>query len=141
MFKAHGKWQIYTQGCTIYIALYGAFNHEGVMAFQQAVLPIVGSLPEGQLTHAVLDLSHFEMSTPDSLEATKAYFLGVKQRNYQQVDYIGANVIAQSLLSQLWADSATQFHFYADEDAFLASYPQHHEALSKLAQISLEHPH
>ncbi|TMN90854.1 hypothetical protein CWB72_08150 [Pseudoalteromonas phenolica] len=139
-FKAHGLWRVHIENATIYIALKGGFNREGVIDFQNDIIKRVMSEPT-PCDSAVLNLSEFEMSTSDSLEATKEYFEGVKQRGYKWVDYIGVNPIAEHLLKQLWQGAKTQLSFYPDEQTYLAHKPEHQQALAVLSQIRFEHPH
>ncbi|MAD88540.1 MAG: hypothetical protein CMK64_02455 [Pseudoalteromonas sp.] len=139
-FKAHGLWRVHIEHSTIYIALKGGFNREGVIDFQNDMIKRVMS----ELTpcdSAVLNLSEFEMSTSDSLEATKEYFEGVKQRGYKWVDYIGVNPIAEHLLRQLWQGAKTEICFYPNEKAYISAKPEHIKPLTELSQISFEHPH
>lgn len=139
-FKAHGLWRVHMESPTIYIALKGAFNREGVIDFESDMLKRVTAQP-ALYDSAVLDLTEFEMSTPDSLEATRAYFEGVKQRNYAWVDYIGVNSIAEKLLKQMWQGAKTEICFYPDEKTYISAKPEHSLPLTCLSQISFEHPH
>jgi len=139
-FKAHGLWRVHSESTTIYIALKGGFNREGMIDFQNDIIKRVMSEPN-LFDSAVLNLSEFEMSTSDSLEVTKEYFEGVKQRGYKWVDYIGVNPIAEHLLKQLWQGAKTEICFYPDEKTYISAKPEHIESLSELSQISFEHPH
>ncbi|WP_130255400.1 hypothetical protein [Pseudoalteromonas phenolica] len=139
-FNAHGEWRVHIEDSTIYISLKGAFNREGVLDFQHDIVQKVTSLSQ-PCDSVVLDLSLFEMGTPDSFEATKQYFEGVKQRGYVWADYIGVNSLAEHTLKQMWQGAKTQLSFYPDEQTYLAHKPEHQQALAVLSQIRFEHPH
>ncbi|WP_128724139.1 hypothetical protein [Pseudoalteromonas phenolica] len=130
-FKAHGFWRVHMESPTIYIALKGAFNREGVIDFESDMLKRVVAQP-AQYDSAVLDLTEFEMSTPDSLEATREYFEGVKQRNYAWVDYIGVNSIAEKLLKQMWQGAKTEICFYPNEAMYIAAKPKQKKAAFRI---------
>lgn len=138
-FDAHGDWRVYIENLTVYISLKGAFNREGVLAFQEDILHHLNSLTES-FNSLVLDLSLFEMVTADSFEVTKQYFEGLKHRGYIWADYIGVNSLAEHTLRQMWQGAETELSFYPDEQTYLANKPEHRQALSVLSQIRFKHP-
>ncbi|CCQ11024.1 hypothetical protein PALB_18980 [Pseudoalteromonas luteoviolacea B = ATCC 29581] len=125
MFRAHGEWRFQISGAAIYIQAIGAFNREGVLAFQKELFEKIAPLPPGTLKRAVIDLQLFELSTSDSHDEVKKYFSGVKDRGYEQVDYIGVSPLARLLLDKLWAGTNMPIAFHSDVDAFISEYPQY----------------
>ncbi|MFC3033311.1 hypothetical protein ACFOEE_12340 [Pseudoalteromonas fenneropenaei] len=128
MFAAHGDWRILIVTPCVYIQPIGAFNKEGVLAFQRDAMQQVAGYPAGSLVSAVIDLRRFELNTADSNAVVQEYFAGIKQRGYQRIDYIGANVLAQQVLEILWQGTNMEVHFHRDLDAFLALCPAHQPA-------------
>ncbi|OHU91821.1 MULTISPECIES: hypothetical protein [Pseudoalteromonas] len=140
MFLAHGLWRVYMQPPYAYMSLKGAFNKEGVLAFQDDLRAYAGKFPAHSITYGVVDLSEFEMSTADSIEDTRQYFTGVTQRGLKHVDYVGANVLARHVLTQLWQGTATSITFYANMAELVSQQPQHEGNIKRLVEISFKHP-
>jgi hypothetical protein len=128
MFAAHGHWRFTIIDDLIYVQIQGAFNREGVIAFQRDVLQHLSEFNGVLPTRAVTDLRFFELSTADSHAEVKAYFEGVKQRGYERVDYIGANSLSRQLLEGIWQDSGVDVHFHSSLETFLAARPESHAA-------------
>jgi len=139
-FNAHGLWKVHIHKSTVYMSLKGAFNREGLMNFEKDVVQKVLAI-NTPCDGAVVDLSLFEMSTPDSFDAAKHYFEGVKQRGYLWADYIGVNPIAEHNIRQMWQGAETNICFYPDQQVYLLNKPEHQTALLALSQIGFEHPH
>ncbi|NNG42563.1 hypothetical protein HJP15_06435 [Pseudoalteromonas sp. NEC-BIFX-2020_002] len=125
MFGAHGNWQYSIEPPMIYIKISGCFNREGVIAFTKEVFDDLAKLPLNSIEHAVINLADFELVTADSLEVAQAYFHGVKARGYKQVDYIQPNLIAQSLLENIWRESGMDVRYHASLQQYTQQYPEH----------------
>jgi hypothetical protein len=141
MFIAHGLWRILFRPPYAYMSLKGAFNKEGTVAFQNELMAKAAQLAPDGVSHAVVDLSEFEMSTADSMDEIKQYFAGVTQRGLQHVSYIGANALARQILSQLWQYTTTEISFFDDMNALIEAHPHHSANVQRLVEVSFEHPH
>ncbi|MCG7536057.1 hypothetical protein [Pseudoalteromonas sp. OOF1S-7] len=133
MFAAHGKWQIDIVPPVIFVNLIGAFNREGVQAFEQQALSEIAPHPAGALQRVVINLTQCELVTADSLAALQAYFADVAQRGYQEIDFIGVNTLSRQLLTQLWQMQPVKVLFYLDADAYLVQHPHYRDATSWLS--------
>ncbi|TMP34800.1 hypothetical protein [Pseudoalteromonas rubra] len=128
MFAAHGKWQINIAPPVIFVNLIGAFNREGVRAFEQQAVTEVSSFPAGSLQRVVINLAQCELATSDSMEALQNYFSAVASRGYQEIDFIGVNALSRQLLTRLWQDQPVKVLFYLDADAYLIQHPHYRDA-------------
>ncbi|MBD1583999.1 hypothetical protein [Pseudoalteromonas sp. S16_S37] len=141
MFIAHGLWRILMHPPYAYMSMKGAFNKEGVIAFQSDLMATASQFAPQSITEAVVDLSEFEMSTADSIEDTRQYFVGVTQRGLKTANYIGANALARNMLAQLWQNTTTEACFYSSMDELLSKQPHHKEHIEQLVKIGFKHPH
>lgn len=123
MFKAHGEWEFHIDVPLIYIKIIGGINKEGVESFSQSLYQEVQQLPEKSLRHAVTNLTQFELATADSMALTKQYFLGLKSRGYQRIDYIGANIVAKTMLESIWCDIDMDVRFFPTVANYLEQNP------------------
>ncbi|MCG7564233.1 MULTISPECIES: hypothetical protein [unclassified Pseudoalteromonas] len=128
MFAAHGKWQIDIVPPVIFVNLIGAFNREGVRAFEQQALTEIAPYTAGALQRVVINLTQCELATADSLAALQVYFADVAQRGYQEIDFIGVNAVSRQLLTQLWQTQPVKVLFYLDADAYLVQHPHYRDA-------------
>ncbi|KNC68115.1 hypothetical protein [Pseudoalteromonas ardens] len=133
MFAAHGKWQIDIVPPVIFVNLIGAFNREGVRAFEQHALTEIAPYTAGALKRVVINLTQCELATADSLAALQVYFADVAQRGYQEIDFIGVNALSRQLLTQLWQTHPVKVLFYLDADAYLVQHPHYRDATSWLS--------
>ncbi|WP_105166607.1 hypothetical protein [Pseudoalteromonas sp. T1lg23B] len=140
MFLAHGLWRVYMQPPYAYMSLKGAFNKEGVLAFQEDLRTYASKFPAESIAYAVVDMSEFEMSTADSMEDTRQYFSGVTQRGLKHVDYVGANVLARHVLTQLWQGTTTSICFHSNMAQLVNSQPHHKDNIERLVEIGFKHP-
>ncbi|CAM4057349.1 hypothetical protein [Pseudoalteromonas byunsanensis] len=140
MFLAHGLWRVYMQPPYAYMGLKGAFNKEGVLAFQEHLRAYANQFPAQSILYAVVDMSEFEMSTADSMEDTREYFSGVTQRGLKHVDYVGANALARHALAQLWQGTTTSINFYANMAELVSQQPHHKDNIQRLVEIGFKHP-
>ncbi|BBN83188.1 hypothetical protein PA25_31730 [Pseudoalteromonas sp. A25] len=123
-----------------YMSMKGAFNKEGVVAFQNDLMATASQFAPQSIAEAVVDLTEFEMSTADSIEDTRQYFVGVTQRGLKKVNYVGANALARHMLAQLWQDTTTEACFYESMDELLSKQPHHQENIEQLVKIRFKHP-
>ena len=125
MYEVHGKWHYSIEPPIIYIKAIGCFNREGVIAFAKEVMADLSVLPPNSIEYAVINLAEFELTTADSLAIATEYFHGVKARGYKRVTYIQANIIAKSLLENIWQGSDMDVQFCATVQSYLEQNPAH----------------
>ncbi|CAH9065883.1 hypothetical protein PSECIP111951_03458 [Pseudoalteromonas holothuriae] len=140
MFVAHGLWRVFMDPPCAYISMKGAFNKEGIIAFQNDLMATASQFAPQSMMDAVVDLTEFEMSTADSIEDTRQYFAGVTQRGLQTVSYVGANALARHMLEQLWQDTTTAVHFFTSMEELVSNQPHYKGNIDRLVKISFKHP-
>ncbi|WP_404341852.1 hypothetical protein [Pseudoalteromonas mariniglutinosa] len=125
MFEAHGNWRYFIEPPTIYIEISGSFNKEAVTSFIAEVGKEMALLPANSVHYAIVNLTHFELVTADSINVAKTYFHAVKDRGYQRVDYIKPNIVVEHLLTMIWQGSGMDVQFHADAESYFTLHPEH----------------
>ncbi|TQF72498.1 hypothetical protein [Pseudoalteromonas luteoviolacea] len=134
MFTIHGQWQIDITPPNVFVNLVGAFNCEGMTALEQEARQKWLNYNPGQLYGAVINLSQFEMTTSDSIEALKDYFSDMEKRGYRRIDYIGIDALSRKIINELWSQSDIQVQLYLDVAAYLSQHPSHRGAAEWLTE-------
>jgi len=123
MFGAHGEFNICSQLPTMYLKLVGSFNHEGVTSLTNGVVQELSTHPKGSIKFVVVNLEEFELLTVDSMDSLETYFSSVKERGYQRVDYLYANIIAKNMFEKVWHNSDVEVNFYKNSESYLHQHP------------------
>jgi len=123
MFGAHGEFQICSQPPTMYLKLFGSFNNEGITSLTHGVLQELSMQPKGAVKYVVVNLEEFELVTVDSMDSLEKYFNSVKERGYERVDYLYANIIAKNMFEKVWNNSDVEVNFYKDSESYLQQHP------------------
>ncbi|KZN44259.1 hypothetical protein N482_17150 [Pseudoalteromonas luteoviolacea NCIMB 1942] len=125
MFMGHGQWQIDITPPNVFVNLVGAFNCEGMKALEREARRKWLDYERGQIYCAVINLSEFEMTTMDSIDALKDYFSDMEQRGYRRIDYIGIDALSRKIISELWSESDIKVQLYLDVATYLSQHPNH----------------
>ncbi|HBW97510.1 MAG TPA: hypothetical protein DEF74_04280 [Pseudoalteromonas sp.] len=123
MFRAHGEFYICSQPPTMYLKLMGSFNNEGITLLTNGVVNELSMHPKGAVKCVVVNLEEFELITVDSMDSLEAYFASVKERGYERVDYLYANIIAKNMFEKVWNNSDIEVNFYKDSESYLHQHP------------------
>lgn len=123
MFGAHGEFDICSQPPTMYLKLVGSFNNEGITLLTNGVVQELSTHPKGTVKFVVVNLEEFELLTLDGLDSLETYFASVKERGYQRVDYLFANIIAKNMFEKVWKNSEVEVNFYKDSESYLQQHP------------------
>lgn len=123
MFGAHGEFNICSQPPTMYLKLVGSFNNEGINSLTNGVVHELSTHSKGAVKFVVVNLKEFELLTLDSLDSLETYFASVKERGYQRVDYLYANIIARDMFEKVWNNSDVEVNFYKDSASYLYQHP------------------
>ncbi|MBQ4813900.1 hypothetical protein A7985_23035 [Pseudoalteromonas luteoviolacea] len=134
MFTVHGQWQIDITPPNVFVNLVGAFNCEGMTALEQEARRMWRKYDPGQLYCAVINLSEFEMTTVDSIDALKDYFVDMERRGYRRIDYIGINALSRKIISELCSQSDIQVQLYLDVATYLSQHPTNRGAAQWLSE-------
>ncbi len=101
----HGLWQLQMTKQVLHLKLGGAFNSAGVEALHaEAAALLLSHLSQGLEPRlaALVDLDHWQLSTPDSQWALQRMFQRIAATGFSHVAYCGASRLRQQLLESCW---------------------------------------
>lgn len=113
----HGLWQLQMEGRLLRLTLTGAFNSAGVEALHaEAATLLLDHLGQGQQPPlaALVDLDHWQLTTPDSQWALQLMFQRIAATGFSHVAYCGASRLRQQLLENCWQGVVGVSRYYAD---------------------------
>lgn len=101
----HGLWQLQMNGQLLRLSLVGAFNCAGVNALHKDAAALLAAHWQQGLRPplaALVDLDHWQLTTPDSSRALQLMFQRIATSGFTHVAYCGASRLRQQLLERCW---------------------------------------
>ncbi|ATC96785.1 hypothetical protein [Pseudoalteromonas tunicata] len=135
MFVGHGKYHFAIDPPFLYLELFEGFNKEGVIQFRNAMFLEYQKYPENAIHYAIVNLTHWQLGTADSMEQGRKMFENMAMRGYTNVDYLAnGNSIATFYLKKLWQDLPVKVNFFDSTEQYLSQYPERRSLIKQFSE-------